>query len=190
MIFLALGAAVVAGTSHLEIVTLVVAIIGVALAVASLAWQAATFVLSGSRVGLTLRRGLIRRDGSGTVALALGPLEPNAGHYGVMREQGFTEEVVIVEVRNRGRMAVSVESVRADTQDGWGFARIADPENPTVPHRLEPGAKETWHEKLAAIQKIVDTKGESQEVWMTVELGTGKVLRTKQTTVVVPSNDG
>jgi hypothetical protein len=56
--------------------------------------------------------------------------------------------------------------------------------------RLEPGAKKTWHEKLAAIQKIVDTKGESQAVWMTVELGTGKVLRTKQTTLVAPSNDG
>jgi hypothetical protein len=174
----------------LEIVTLVVAILGVVLAVASLVWQAATFVLSGSRVGLTLRRGLIRRDGTGTVALALGPLEPSADHYAMLREQGFNEEVVIVEVRNKGRLAVSVESVRTDTQDGWGFACIADPENPAMPHRLEPGAKETWHEKLAAIQKIVDTKGQSQEVWMTVELGNGKVLRTDQTTLVVPSSDG
>ncbi len=85
----------------LEIVTLVVAILGVVLAVASLVWQAATFVLSGSRVGLTLRRGLIRRDGAGTVALALGPLEPSADRYAMLREQGFSEEVVIVEVRNR-----------------------------------------------------------------------------------------
>jgi hypothetical protein len=78
------------GTSSLEIVTLVVAIVGVSLALASLAWQAATFVLSGSRVRLTLRRGALRRT-MGGVARMSGPLQPTASDYDVMHSQGFTE---------------------------------------------------------------------------------------------------
>ncbi len=116
-----------------------------------------------------------------------GPIQPSANDYAMMHERGFIEEVLIVDVRNVGRMSVSVESVSANTQDGWGFARLADPENPTLPHRLEPGTKETWHEILAPLQRIVDTDGKRRQAWMTVELGTGKVLRTKQTTLVVPS---
>ena len=39
-----------------------VAIVGVTLAALSIGWQAATFVLSGSRVKVNLRRGGVRRD--------------------------------------------------------------------------------------------------------------------------------
>lgn len=173
-------------TSSLEILTLVVAIVGVSLALASLAWQAATFVLSGSRVRVALRRGALRRTVGGA-ARALGPLQPRAKDYAVMRSQGFTDEILAVEVRNVGRMAVSVEDVAATTEDGWSFQRAADPENPALPHRLEPGAKETWHVELSVFQHLVDTDGKQREAWMTVELGTGKVLRTKQTTLIVPS---
>jgi hypothetical protein len=174
------------GTSSLEIVTLVVAIVGVSLALASLAWQAATFVLSGSRVRLTLRRGGLRRTVGG-VARMSEPLQPTASDYDVMHSQGFTEEVVLVEIRNKGRLAVSVEDVSATTEDGWGFQRAADPENQSLPHRLEPGAKETWHIELSVFQHLVNTDGKQRKVWMRVELGTGKVLRTKQATLVVPS---
>lgn len=174
-------------TTSLEIVTLVVATVGVSLALASLVWQAATFVLSGSRVCLTLRRGFIKLDAQGRTMRAAGPLQLSASEYAEMRRKGFDEEVLIVEVRNRGRMAVSVEGVSATTDDGWGFERAADPENPALPHRLEPGAKQTWHVELALFQGLVDNDGKQREAWMTVELGTGKVLRTKQATLVVPS---
>jgi hypothetical protein len=175
----------VKGTSSLEILTLVVAIVGVSLALASLAWQAATFVLSGSRVRLTLRRGALRRTVGGVARMS--GLQLSASDYAVMHKQGFTEEILLVEVRNRGRMAVSVEDVSATTEDGWGFQRAADPENPSLPHRLEPGAKETWHIELSVFQHLVNTDGKQRKVWMRVELGTGKVLRTKQATLVVPS---
>jgi hypothetical protein len=104
-----------------------------------------------------------------------------------MRNQGFSEEVVIVAVRNRGRMAISVEDVSAETEDGWAFQRAADPENPALPHRLEPGAKESWHVELSVLQRVVDGDGKSRKVRMRVELGTGKVLRTKETTLLIPS---
>jgi hypothetical protein len=173
-------------TSSLEIVTLVVAILGVLLALASLVWQAATFVLSGSRVRLLLRQGALKRMAGGTVRIS-GPLQPTASDCEVMRSQGFEEPVLIVEVRNRGRMAVSVEDIAAVSEDGWGFKRAEDPENPSLPHRLEPGAKQAWHVELAVFQALVDKDRKPRKAWMTVELGTGRVMRTKQSTLVSPS---
>lgn len=175
-----------AATSQLDILTLVVAIVGVVLAAVSLAWQAAVFLLSGSRVRVALRRGAIRRSPSGTVRMS-GPLQPTASDYEAMRSQGFADEVLIVEVRNLGRMAVSVEDVSAATTDGWGFARLADPENPKLPHRLEPHSMEAWHVELAPLQSLVNLDGKQRQAWMTVELGTGKSLRTREATVIVPS---
>jgi hypothetical protein len=49
------------GTTRLDVVTLVVAIVGVTFGAPSLGWQAATFVLSGSRAGVTPRSGAVRR---------------------------------------------------------------------------------------------------------------------------------
>jgi hypothetical protein len=97
--------------STLDIITLIVAIFGVALASGSLAWQTASFVLSGSRVRVNLRRGAMRRGIPGETARIAGPREPSESDHDMMRRQGFTHEVLIVEVRNIGRMAVSVESV-------------------------------------------------------------------------------
>jgi hypothetical protein len=156
------------------------------LSLASLVWQAATWVLSGSRVRIALRRGGLRRDAHGTARLS-GPLQPTEGDYAVMRDQGFTDEVLIVDVRNVGRMPVSVDTITINTEDGWGFGRLADPENPELPHRLEPGSKQTWHVDLEALQQLVDADFKSRDAWMMVELGTGKVLRTKEATKVTPS---
>lgn len=170
----------------LDIVTLIVAIVGIVLAGASLAWQAASFVLSGSRVRVNLRRGALRRGGPGGLARLAGPLNPSESDYEMMREQGFTDDVFIVEVRNVGRMAVSVESVSLDTEGGWGFAHPGDPENPALPHRLEPGSKESWHVAIAPLQALVDRDKKARKVWMTVELGTGKALRTSDEAWIRP----
>src|SRR3954451_16923534 len=135
----------------LSISSLIVAIVGVTLASASLAWQAASFALSGHRVRVELRRGGIRRGPGGTARLA-GPLSPSASQVQMMREQGFNDDLVIVEVRNVGRMAVSIESVSINADDDWGFSYLSDPENPSLPHRLEAGSKESWHIALAPLQ--------------------------------------
>jgi len=95
--------------STLDIVTLIVAIVGVVFACASLAWQAASFVLSGSRVRVKLRRGALKRDSSGRLIRVQGQLSPKQSDLEVLRQQGFTDDVLIIEVRNVGRMAVSVE---------------------------------------------------------------------------------
>lgn len=174
-------------TSTLDIITLVVAIVGVMLALASLVWQGAVFVLSGSRVRVNLRRGALRRDAAGAVARIAGPTNPTGSDYALIHNQGFTEDVLIVDVRNVGRMAVSVEQIAAASEDGWGFARLADPENPALPHRLEPGAKETWHVEMLPFQRLVDADSRPRRAWITVELGTGRVVQTKDSTLIVPS---
>jgi hypothetical protein len=176
------------GTTALDIVTLVVAITGVALALGSLAWQAATFILSGSRARVKLRRGAIQRDALGRIVRVAGPLQPSARDLALMRSQGFTRDLLIVEVRNVGRLAVSVESATAEAEGGWGFAVLQDPENTALPFRLEPGAKESWHVDLAPLQMVADSEGKPKRAWMSVELGTGKVLRTKQTVMLEPSS--
>jgi hypothetical protein len=73
------------------------------------------------------------------------------------------------------------------SHDGWGFACVADPENPSLPHRLEAGAKTTWHVEVEALQKLVDGDRKPRTGWMEVELGTGKMLRTKETIELLPS---
>lgn len=179
------GAAPVPTTSTLDIITLILASVGVALAALSLGWQAATFVLSGSRVRATLRLGALRRE-LGQVARMTGPLDMTVEAGASMVAQGFTEPVLVAEVRNRGRLTVSVDDVTAMTKDGWGFSRAADPDNPTLPYRLEPGEKQTWHVELRPLQLLVNQDGKSRDARMHVSLGTGKVIRTKSSFRIVP----
>ena len=103
------------------------------------------------------------------------------------RKQGFTDDVAVAEIRNSGRLAISVEDVSIKTDDGFGFGRLADPEHPSLTHRLEPGAKETWHVELAGVQMLADGDRAARRVGMIVEFGTGKVIETKKPIVVEPA---
>jgi hypothetical protein len=168
----------------MDVVALVTAIVGVALGVASLAWQAATFVLSGSRVKVTLRRGALSPDGSAKVS---GPLNPTEDALASMRAQGFTRDVLIIDARNIGRMPVSVERAAADSKTGWGFEWPGDRSNLAFPHRLEPGAKASWHIPMEFLWRLAEVTGQAHQVWMTIELGNGKVVRTKDSINILPS---
>jgi hypothetical protein len=101
------------------------------------------------------------------------------------RKQGFTDDVAVAEIHNSGRLAMSVEDVSIKTDDGFG--RLADPEHPSRHHRLEPGAKETWHVELAGVQMLADGDRAARRVGMIVEFGTGKVIETKKPIVVEPA---
>ena len=63
---------------------------------------------------------------------------------------------------------------------------LLDPENPKLPHRLEPGAIEAWHVELKPVQKLVDDTGNPRRVGMLVEFGSGKVVRTRKGILVAP----
>jgi len=100
-----------------------VAILGLVAAIASLGWQAATFFLSGSRVKVALGRGALGRAGpNGATGRIFAPLNATDEQMADIARQGFTEELLVVRVRNVGRLPVDVESVDAYFQGGWGIS--------------------------------------------------------------------
>ena len=118
--------------------TLVIAVVGLALAAASLAWQAATFALTGSRVKAEILHGALGRGG-----LVTSPPDkwtPNS--RAVLASQGFSQEVVAVEVRNVGRMPATVQKVTAYLDNGVGL--VQEQSNKPLPCRLEAGSSEKW----------------------------------------------
>jgi hypothetical protein len=167
--------------STLDIITLVVAIAGLGLAVASLIWQAATFVLSGSRVKIQLKRGFLGSpQGVGPVSRVTAPLDATADHAATMAAQGFHQELLVVDVRNVGRLPVDITSVDGYLSSGWGFSEPGL-YNEQLPYRLEPGSKQAWHVPIEYFRKALVMRGiASEEAFMVVGLGTGKAVRTRQ----------
>src|SRR5258708_4430487 len=86
-----------------EVGTLVIAVLGLVLSILSLIWQAATYILSGSRVRAELKHGARSAD-----VVVSGP--PG---WKRVAAQGLDEEVIGIEVHNLGRMAASIDSVHA-----------------------------------------------------------------------------
>jgi hypothetical protein len=122
-----------------DVVTLVVAITGLGLALLSLGWQAAIFVLSGSRVRVSITRGMV---GGGNLLTIDHPDAWNAAQLKQYAAQGLTTQVVAVKARNAGRMPVSVEHVTLELENGMAFIPPTGVGgNPPVPHRLEAGAR-------------------------------------------------
>ena len=102
-----------------------------------LGWQAATFLLTGSRLRIDVRHGAT--DGRNVVT---GP--PGTQSLDLLRAQGLTQEVMGAEVFNRGRIGVSVTGFRAVTSRGTRFAPIGSLLGLHLPHRLEPRDSELW----------------------------------------------
>jgi hypothetical protein len=123
--------------ASVTVATLAIAVVGLVLSVISLTWQAATFVMSGSRVRARLRHGAA---GGGSVVS--GP--PGTQSLRVMAEQGFTTEVIGVEVRNVGRLAVQVTDVRAALPSGFQVSEARISMGPDLPYRLEAQSSQTW----------------------------------------------
>jgi hypothetical protein len=121
------------GTENLS--ALIIAIVGLVLATASLTWQLVSFLLSGSRVRVGLRRGA--RDANGNM-LHAAPKNWGDGNDMLAKSQGYGIPILAVTVHNRGRMAINVESVSA-AGGTWTIDQQSVPNIP-LPHRLEPGA--------------------------------------------------
>lgn len=162
-------------------VTLVVAIVGLALAVASLVWQAATFVLAGARIKVRLQQGAI-----GNGSAIVGPLDARID-FEDLRNQGFTQPVLAIEVRNVGRMPISVTGWHAVLENRMSYTDARSPVNPELSFRLEPQSKQTWYVELNPLHAAVSASHSAgiwpvdhQKVWMSVDLGNGKTVRTRE----------
>jgi hypothetical protein len=174
-----IGAAMAASSGASDTTTLVIAVVGLALAAASLAWQAATFALTGSRVRADVLRGVIGRG----VLVTYPPENWGSASAAAHAAQGFTEEVVAVEVRNVGRMAVSVQKITAYLDNGIGLSPVQT--QPPLPFRLEPGSSERWWVEAAQVRAAIIASertgvgGSQSKVHIAVDLATGKVVKTK-----------
>ncbi|MGQ0668941.1 MAG: hypothetical protein ACT4PO_04585 [Actinomycetota bacterium] len=132
----------------MTVTALVLSILGVLLAVASLIWNYVQFRLSGPRITVRILRGV-----KSATAIARAAASASEADFDMLRDQGFTEELVGVEVSNVRRAATEVQQCDAEF-GGFGFTVMQDPMNPTLPHRLEAQSSETWWVPLAPIRQM------------------------------------
>jgi len=131
----------------LEIVTLVIAVVGVVLAAATFAWQLAEWKLSGDRVKVQLLLGAIGRGGIVTMPMgtATAPLV----------QQGFQELVFVVRAINVGRLPTTVTNYDIEFDNGAAYCRAGAVINPDLPHRLESQSKADFHTSMDEVQKVL-----------------------------------
>lgn len=146
--------------SSLDIVTLVIAVAGLSLAVASLGWQVFAWHASGSKVKVETELGI------------LGYPDDRMDSY------------IGVTVRNVGRTAIDVTSWALALPDGMHLA-ILEPEpwsGPEPPVRLEPGQAQTWRLLAEKTRNSLVLEGYSPDTVVKgrVTLATGKVLVAKE----------
>lgn len=121
-----------------DVATTVIAALGLAFALAALAWQAWSFRQAGSRVRVEIRSGLMGRGGMVTT-----PGAATTQQLEQLRAQGYETPVIAVRVMNSGRGATSVASVGVIYEGGAAFENQAAMD-PPLPYRLEGEHEETW----------------------------------------------
>jgi hypothetical protein len=146
---------VIVHTGGTDLTTTILATVGVVLAVASLVWQAWTFRLSGSRVGVRLRSGM--RDLANTAAVT-GPDHMSTDQELRLRAQGFTHPVLAVEVKNSGRSPTSVQSVSIQFANGAVYTESHF--DPALPFRLEAESERTWYFERGRIVTYAQAMGQ------------------------------
>lgn len=182
-----LPAAQGANDAH-AIVTLIIAVLGLALSVASLVWQAATFRLEGPRVRVELQAGAMAGRGYGRV-----PLKADwRTSVRQMQAQGMSKPIAVLVVRNVGRAATTVVGYSVKGKNGVAFGLTgAPPGTPALPHRLEAGSMVLYY--LDLIDYYLDlidvasvayasrqVRDGAKRVFGVVDLGSGKVIHSKE----------
>ena len=139
----------------LDLITLVIAILGLVASVVALVWQVLSWRMSGSRVKVEGRHAVIVPDDEGIHVLA-------------------------VNAHNIGRIQVSVTGWGFSYPNkthipGHAYQPMAWI-NPKVPHTLEPGHSASWHLPIDVVKKAALDQGYDLPVSVVplVHLGTGK----------------
>ncbi len=166
----------------MTIASLVVGICGVVLASLSLGWQAANYILTGGRIRVTLAAGAVGNGGVVTVD----PSRFNPEQLSEMAAQGFTSPVATVKVANVGRQPVTVARWGLTSARGVSLYPVAMSIGPSLPHRLEVGAAETWMvdfiEVAAFLHATEHTRRSARrlDVVAEVELADGRTRRSDE----------
>lgn len=160
--------------------TLVVAILALAVSSSALTWQIVQFALGSSRVTAELRYGA--HDGGGAVTMPIADRPPD---FKQLASQGYTDLIFAVQLRNSGRLAVSVTNWSMAFDNGGAFTVPRSPINnhAPMPYRLEPGAEQTWfcpvHDLIAAAQAFDATSKPVGEIRARASLGNGKIATSR-----------
>jgi len=163
----------------MEIATLIIAALGVLLGALSLGWQAATYVLTGGRVKIALKVGAVVDSGTGMALMPVAEATPDK--LASLGQQGFSRAVIAVEVRNVGRLPVTVSRWSLESSLGVSYVPIADSLGSALPHRLDLGEPATWaldlHQAIHLVKTTTEVLGkgcEQARVHGVVELGDGR----------------
>jgi hypothetical protein len=162
-----------------NVVSLALAAAAFGVSLGTLAWSIFSFWLSGARYEVEFRHGYRGRGG----VVSKAGYDPNMAE--VAAAEGFEDEVFGVQLRNIGRAAGTVTRWSARCGPGWGWSSPTDPLNPALPKRLESGETQTWWAEGKAIWATIAAAGlhRPTKVDFEVELGTGKIIRTKSVSI-------
>ncbi len=184
---LVLAAIVVVRTG--DTATTVIAALGLALALVSIAWQAWSFRQSGSRVKVEILSGL--SSGVGIVLVAgAAPVD----QLDQLRAQGFTTPIIAVRAVNAGRGATSVTSVGVHYEGGASFENPAVMD-PPLPFRLEGEHEQTWRfdgtQVTAYGKALMQTTGTGRVIRGRVQIaGREKAILSQNLIELAPNSSG
>jgi hypothetical protein len=186
--------AVTVRSAVMDVATLVIAVFGAVLGTASLVWQFASHVLTGGRISVELRVGVMRDSGSDLITGMPTDLAGGAELWRRVAEQGYTRPVITVRVRATGRMPVTVERWYLVCSPAR-TASLFKPRRrrryitelttivsigPELPHRLDAGGSEMWSMPALDVLSFAETskkvfKLSAVYVTAKVELGDGRI---------------
>lgn len=133
-----------AGFGPMDVVTLVIAVLGLVLSVVSICWQVAQHFLSGPRVRAELLWG-----GLGPGRVVTGPIQ---GSLNAFSHAGVTTPIFAVQGRNHGRLPIDITGFSVELE-GAGALSIARWDlNPTLPYRLDSGSERSFYIQMAEIE--------------------------------------
>jgi hypothetical protein len=139
----------------MDVVTLVIAVGGLALSAVSLTWQVVQHRLSGSRVKAELLWG-----GRGPDRIISGPVR---GDLRQLRGAGVTETIMGVRGRNVGRLPVDITDFAIELDGGMSYSLPGWQVNPSTPHRLEPGSVASFYVPLDDVNATIEAVRGIQE---------------------------
>ena len=110
-----------------------------------------------------------------------------------MASQGLAQKLIGVEVRNVGRLPISIDGAEASMENGASFTETNFPANPPHGARIEPHSSESWWVRWEAVVAMATASAavkpewnRPQEVRMVVRPSAGKRKRTKEISMVSP----
>lgn len=132
----------------MDVVTLVIAVLGLVLSVVSLGWQVAQHFLSGPRVRTELLWGGMAHDRVVT--------GPNRGSLDAFRHAGVTTAIFAVKGRNHGRLPIDVTGYSVEMDGAGGYSLPGWRPNPSVPHRLDSGSEVAFYVPMEDVEKAIE----------------------------------